>query len=339
MSLANDTAAKRSPLNVSLSTVLSPPQKRAAKRRRAAGQKTNSQPADPQSEWPSQTKQKRMAAGYDWPIVLWLVGVHVAALAAPFVFSWQGLVTLLVLHWFAGCIGVTLGYHRLLTHSSFRTYKPVRFLLALAGGFSGEGSAIDWVANHRKHHAHSDHDGDPHSPHDGGWWSHAFWLAWLLGGKEKEEHLNRWVPDLAKDRSMRIAHLLFLPTHFVTGLLLFGAGYWMGGWYMATSLLVWGLFLRMVTVLHATWFVNSASHIWGYRNYETTDDSRNNWWVALITYGEGWHNNHHAYPRMAKHGHKWWEIDVTFMTIRLMQWLGLAWDVVDYKHRNDKADD
>jgi stearoyl-CoA desaturase (delta-9 desaturase) len=97
------------------------------------------------------------------------------------------------------------------------------------------------------------------------------------------------------------------------------------------------LFVRLVFVLHSTWFVNSASHIWGYTNYPTTDDSRNNWWVALLTYGEGWHNNHHAYPRMAPHGHKWWEIDVTFMTIRLMQWCGLAWDVVDYKKRNEKV--
>jgi stearoyl-CoA desaturase (delta-9 desaturase) len=100
---------------------------------------------------------------------------------------------------------------------------------------------------------------------------------------------------------------------------------------MATSLVVWGVFVRLVFVLHSTWLVNSASHMWGYRNYETTDDSRNNWWVALLTYGEGWHNNHHAYPRMALHGHRWWELDLTFRTIRLMQRLGLAWDVVDYK--------
>ena len=103
------------------------------------------------------------------------------------------------------------------------------------------------------------------------------------------------------------------------------------------SFVVWGVFVRLVFVLHSTWFVNSASHMWGYRNYETTDDSRNNWWVALITYGEGWHNNHHAYPRMAPHGHKWWEIDVTFLTIRVMQAFGLAWDVVDYKRRGDSA--
>ncbi|MGE3776706.1 MAG: fatty acid desaturase, partial [Pirellulaceae bacterium] len=107
------------------------------------------------------------------------------------------------------------------------------------------------------------------------------------------------------------------------------------GTYLAWSLVLWGMFVRLVFVLHSTWFVNSASHMWGYRNYETTDESRNNWWVALLTYGEGWHNNHHAYPRMANHGHRWWEIDLTFRTIRLMQKLGLAWGVVDYKHRNE----
>jgi stearoyl-CoA desaturase (delta-9 desaturase) len=117
---------------------------------------------------------------------------------------------------------------------------------------------------------------------------------------------------------------------------LVAAGWLYGGWWMAASFLVWGLFVRLVFVLHSTWFVNSASHMWGYRNYQTTDDSRNNWWVALLTYGEGWHNNHHAHQRSAAHGHRWWEIDVTFATIRLMQWCGLAWDVVDYKRRSEK---
>ena len=106
---------------------------------------------------------------------------------------------------------------------------------------------------------------------------------------------------------------------------------------MGWSLVIWGMFVRLVTVLHATWFVNSASHMWGYRNYETTDDSRNNWWVAILSYGEGWHNNHHAYPRMAMHGHRWWEFDMTYKAIQAMQLCGLAWDVVDYKSRSEMA--
>ena len=126
---------------------------------------------------------------------------------------------------------------------------------------------------------------------------------------------------------------LFLPIQIVFGFMVMGLGYLYGGPYMAASFVGWGIFLRLCFVLHSTWFVNSASHMWGYRNYKTTDDSRNNWWVALITYGEGWHNNHHAYPRMALHGHKWWEIDPTWAAIRVLRICGLAWDVVDYKQK------
>jgi len=274
----------------------------------------------------------------NWPNVIWLTVVHFGCLTAPFFFSWEAVALTLVLHWFTGGIGICLGFHRHLTHTSFATYRPVRWLLAFIGGLAGEGAVTDWVANHRKHHAHSDEEGDPHSPHDGPWWSHVFWLSFWKGPKAHEEHIRHWVPDLVKDPVLRWIGYMFLPSHFVFGLLLMWAGYAYGGWFMATSFLVWGVFVRLVFVLHSTWFVNSASHMWGYKNYETTDDSRNNWWVALLTYGEGWHNNHHRYPRMAPHGHKWWELDVTFLTIRLMQLCGLAWDVVDYKTRADKAE-
>jgi stearoyl-CoA desaturase (delta-9 desaturase) len=134
---------------------------------------------------------------------------------------------------------------------------------------------------------------------------------------------------LAKDKGMRRIHMLFLPMNIAMGAALTAAGYAYGGWPMAMSFLVWGMFVRLVFVLHSTWFVNSASHMFGYKNYETTDDSRNNWWVALVTYGEGWHNNHHAYPRLARHGHKWWEFDLTYGFIRMMKAVGLVWDVVD----------
>jgi fatty-acid desaturase len=130
---------------------------------------------------------------------------------------------------------------------------------------------------------------------------------------------------------------LFLPVNIISSLIIMGIGYAIGSWELAISWLVWAVALRMVLVLHATWFVNSASHMWGYKNYQTRDDSRNNWWVAIVTYGEGWHNNHHAHPRMAVHGHKWWEVDVTYMVIRLMRSVGLAWDVVDYRSRSEKS--
>lgn len=270
---------------------------------------------------------------FSWPTVFWLGGLHVGALAAPWFFTWEALAVMLVLHWFNGCIGITLGFHRLLTHSSFQTTKFMKYLMAFVGGLAGEGSAIEWVANHRKHHALSDKPGDPHSPHDGAWWSHMLWLGYSYKGQDAEDHQRRWAPDLAKDPMMRWVGAMFLPSHFVSGAALTALGYWLGGTHMAISFLVYTVFLRLCLVLHATWLVNSASHMWGYKNYETTDDSRNNWFVALCTYGEGWHNNHHAYPRMAPHGHKWWEVDITYNIIRLMKLTGLAWDVVDYKQK------
>jgi fatty-acid desaturase len=274
----------------------------------------------------------------NWANVIWLAVIHVGCLAAPFVFSWEAVALTFVLHWLTGGIGICLGYHRHFTHLSFATYRPMRWLLAFIGGLGGEGAVTDWVANHRKHHAHSDQEGDPHSPHDGPWWSHLFWLAFWRGPHFHDQHTRRWVPDLLKDPVLRWIGYMFLPSHFLVAGVLAAAGYAYGGAFMAASFIVWGVFVRLVFVLHSTWFVNSASHMWGYRNYETTDDSRNNWWVALITYGEGWHNNHHAYPRMAPHGHRWWEFDVTFITIRLLQRCGLAWDVIDYKKRADKAE-
>jgi stearoyl-CoA desaturase (delta-9 desaturase) len=306
----------------------------------ARGHKTKSGRAG-RRERPQQLSQKpdpeSQQSFINWPNVIWLTMIHVGCLAAPFFFTWEALVLTLALHWLTGGIGICLGFHRHLTHFSFATYRPVRWLLAFIGGLAGEGAVIDWVANHRKHHANSDQADDPHSPHDGPWWSHMFWLAIWWGPKAHAEHIQKWAPDLVKDPVLRWIGALFLPCHFVMAAVLAGAGYAYGGWYLAASFLVWGLFVRLVFVLHSTWFVNSASHMWGYKNYETTDDSRNNWWVALLTYGEGWHNNHHAYPRMAPHGHRWWEIDITYQTIRLMQLCGLAWDVVDYKRRGEKA--
>lgn len=240
-----------------------------------------------------------------------------------------------VLHWVTGGLGICLGYHRLFTHSSFRTIAPVRWMLAAIGGLAGEGPVIDWVATHRAHHALSDQEGDPHSPRDGAWWSHVFWIS--RGRTDHKEFCDRWAPDLAKEPAMQFISRHFLTNQVLFGVAVLGIGTWLGGWMFGISLTTWGVFLRLAFVWHSTWLVNSASHMYGYRNYETTDDSRNNWFVALLTYGEGWHNNHHAYPRMANHGHRWWEIDVTYTTIRLMSLLGLASDVVDYRNHGEKS--
>jgi len=280
---------------------------------------------------------ERYPYGLNWPSVIWLVVLHVGAFAALFTFTWQAVVLTFVLHWITGGLGVCLGYHRLFTHRSFSTYKPLRWLIAIFGAWSGEGNVLDWVANHRKHHALSDKEGDPHSPHDGPWWSHMLWLGYRMHPLKLQEHYRRWAPDIAKDRGLQVVGKLFLVWNLLCAAMVAAIGYWIGGAAMAWSFVFWGVFVRFIFVLHSTWFVNSASHMWGYRNYETTDDSRNNWWVALLTYGEGWHNNHHAYPAMARHGHRWWEVDITYMTIKLMERAGLAWNVVSYKHRNDEA--
>lgn len=304
-----------------------------------APKRTSAMPlVKPRSAHPGQAKIQKEAKRdqVSWVVIGWLALAHLGALFAPFTFTWQALVAVLLLHWFTGGVGICLGFHRLLTHASFKTYPWVRYALAWIGGLAGEGSAISWVADHRMHHANSDHEGDPHSPKDGAWWSHVFWLAWTYSPEAGRRHIAKWAPDLQRDPVLRFLDKTFLFWHFALGFALFGIGFALGGSPMGWSFVVWGVFLRMTLVLHTTWFVNSASHIWGYRNYETTDHSRNNWWVALIAYGEGWHNNHHAYPRMAPHGHKWWELDVTFRTIRLLQLCGLAWDVVDYKVGSEK---
>ena len=289
----------------------------------------------PDSDREPRSWKELMPHGISSPVMFWLAIVHLGALLifVPSIFSWWSVGLALVLHWLTGGIGVCLGYHRLFTHRSFKTTKPVRYLLALIGGLAGEGSCLNWVCTHRRHHAFSDDEGDPHSPHDGAWWAHMFWTFGKSDPVDLGQKYRRWIPDLCDDKGLKFLDLMFIPNHLISAGLLFLLGNAMGGKMLGCSFVVWGVFARLVFVMHSTWLVNSASHMWGYRNYETTDDSRNNWFVALLTYGEGWHNNHHAYPTMARHGHKWWEVDVTFMTIRLMEMCGLAWDVVDNKHK------
>jgi fatty-acid desaturase len=271
-----------------------------------------------------------------WAPATWLIVLHLGALFAPWTFTWSGLALAVVLHWMTGSLGICLGFHRLLTHTGLEVPKWLKNTFALIGTLAGEGGPISWTANHRKHHAYSDQPGDPHSPHDGPWWAHMFWLAFTTHGGDWNKFVRHWVPDLVKDRFLMNLETLFLPIHFVFAGLITGAGYAFGGTPMALSWLVWAVCLRMVGVLHVTWFVNSASHMWGYKNYETRDDSRNLWWVGILAYGEGWHNNHHALPRLAQHGHKWWEFDMTYQVIRLLRATGLAKNVIDLASMEDK---
>jgi len=255
-----------------------------------------------------------------WPATIWIGSFHLLALLAfvPAFFSWQALARCLFMHWLLGGIGICMTYHRLLTHRSFATRpKALEYLMTMIGCAASEGGPVGWVADHRRHHAHSDEEQDVHTPHRGFWWAHMLW--WLTPEADAEhtpEYYQRWAPDLAKDPV-----LMFLDKfHFVFPLLTAGLLYAIGG----MPYMVWGSFVSTVLVLHSTWFVNSATHVWGYKTHATRDDSTNLWWVALLTYGEGWHNNHHAFQTSARHGLRWWEVDMTYIGIKLMSFVGLT---------------
>jgi stearoyl-CoA desaturase (delta-9 desaturase) len=266
------------------------------------------------------TQAQPASAGIAWHSLLWIGALHLGALLAlvPGYFSWTALGVCLLLHWVFGGIGICMTYHRLLTHRSFATRpKALEYFMTIVGCCSSEGGAIGWVADHRKHHAHSDEEDDVHSPNRGFHWAH--WLWWMtpdVTSLHTPDYYAKWAPDLNADP----VHRFLDRWHFVFPLLLFGALYAIGG----MPWLVWGGFVRSVLVLHTTWLVNSATHVWGYRSHDTRDKSTNLWWVALLTYGEGWHNNHHAFQTSARHGMRWWEVDMTYWAIRLMSWFGLA---------------
>jgi stearoyl-CoA desaturase (delta-9 desaturase) len=257
----------------------------------------------------------------DWVVAPWMFIMHAACLVAPFFFSWSALGVCLFLHWLTGSIGVCLGYHRFLSHKSLKLSTPARFFTLLCGSLSGEGSPLCWAATHRLHHQRSDQTGDPHSPNDGGFWAHMGWMFVRHHPFARAALYRRFVPDLLNDRMLQFFEKSYFWWQLATGVTL----YCLGGW----PWLLWGLCVRLVFMYHSTWFVNSATHIWGYRNYETRDLSRNLWWVAVLAYGEGWHNNHHAHPHSARAGHKWWELDPTFWAIRTLQFLRLASQVDD----------
>jgi stearoyl-CoA desaturase (delta-9 desaturase) len=256
---------------------------------------------------------------YDWANIAYFTGVHALALTAPWSFSWGGLGLMLFFYWLSASIGTCLTYHRLLTHRGFVLPKPLEYIFTVCGMLASEGGAITWVAMHRMHHQLSDRpQRDLHTPKDGFLWSHFGWIICKLNLDIREME-RKYAADLVADPVHRVLNRLHLIPNIVAGIAL----YLWGGW----SFLVWGLFLRMVVNLHATWFVNSAAHTWGYRTYDTPEGSTNLWWVGLIAWGEGWHNNHHAFQRSARHGLQWWELDLTWWTIRGLAALGLARDI------------
>jgi stearoyl-CoA desaturase (delta-9 desaturase) len=218
-----------------------------------------------------------------------------------------------------GSLGIGVTYHRLLTHRGYQVAKALEYLGTLCGMLASEGGAITWVAVHRYHHIQSDRPGrDPHTPKDGFWWSHFGWII-CEHGMDPREMERRYAPELVADSVHRVLNRIHVLPNVLLGLALFA----LGGW----SWLVWGMFVRLVVGLNTTWFVNSATHTWGYRTFETNEDSRNLWWVGLLAWGEGWHNNHHAFQRSARHGLAWWELDANFLLIRALGALGLVSDI------------
>jgi stearoyl-CoA desaturase (delta-9 desaturase) len=254
-----------------------------------------------------------------WVTTLVMAAFHIGALVALFFFSWNAFLVAMVFWWLAGGLGIGVGYHRLLTHRGYKTYKWVEYFLTVCGTLTLEGGPIFWVAVHRQHHQNTDKEGDPHSPRDGGFWAH---VGWLLTGQTMHNDsasLLPYVPDLRKDKF----HIWISRWHWVPITVLGLVLLVVGGW----KFLLWGIFFRTVLGLHSTWLVNSATHMWGSRRFSTGDTSKNSFWVALLTFGEGWHNNHHAYPQSSRHGLAWYEVDINWYAIAVMRKLGLAWDV------------
>ncbi|WP_227254708.1 acyl-CoA desaturase [Frigoriglobus tundricola] len=228
--------------------------------------------------------------------------------------------------------GVTIGFHRLFTHRSFQTFKPIQVVLGALGSMSFQGPLLDWVGRHRLHHQHSDHEGDPHSPypHGPGLWGlfRGFWhshIGWAFA--PMPDGLDRYAGDLRRDKLILWVSNLFPLWAFLGVFIPAAIGYAFGGWTGALTGFLWGGLVRILLGHHATWCVNSVCHLWGKKPYNANDESRNNLFVGIIALGEGWHNNHHAFPSSARHGLRWWQIDWSYIVIRLMVLCGLAWKV------------
>jgi fatty-acid desaturase len=239
-----------------------------------------------------------------------------------FTFSWANLIAFLIMWWLVGSVGIGLSFHRQLTHGSFQTPRWLKRTLAVFGSMALQGSPNDWVTTHRIHHAFCETDKDPHSPRHGTYWAH---IGWVTKGTSQDNTLEvekRYIPDLLKDKFLvGLSNYWYIPT-IVSAIILFLIG--------GFSMVLWGTFLTTTLGWHFTWFVNSVTHIWGKRRFDTRDDSTNNGWVAAVSWGEGWHNNHHAYPTSARHGLTWREFDLNWLQIKALEKVGLAWKVKEF---------
>jgi sn-1 stearoyl-lipid 9-desaturase len=251
---------------------------------------------------------------FAWVNFFFIVGIHILALIGlfcgflgyiPQFFGLKNIIAFFILYYITGCLGITLGYHRLLTHKSFKTTPWIEFY-------------IDWISDHRTHHANSDQDGDKHNSNHGFIWSHIGWIFYKHPISAYEKQIREKLlknPALIHLKSNVSMVLLQIALTFIL--------YEVGGFGMV----VWGILIRLVFVWHVTWLINSATHKWGYQLFDTSDNSTNNWITALLAFGEGWHNNHHAHESSPRHGLMWWELDVTWWHIWALEKIGLAWDL------------
>ena len=248
--------------------------------------------------------------------------MHVLAVVAllPRFWSVQGVVALAVLYWMT-VLGVTLGLHRLVAHRSFEVPKWLERVLVLMGTLACQSGPIEWVGLHRHHHRYSDQPNDHHDAARGLWWAHS---EWMLHQIPALEHVQRLTGDLQRDPLYRWLDRWFLLLQLPLGAALYWYGQRAGVHGGGLGLVLWAIPLRLVLVYHVTWLVNSATHAFGYRNFDSPDLSRNCWWVAILSFGEGWHNNHHAYQHSARHGLRWFELDITWLHIVVLRKLGWA---------------
>jgi stearoyl-CoA desaturase (Delta-9 desaturase) len=254
--------------------------------------------------------------GVNWFTAIILALFHIGAVAALFMFSWRNLAIAAILYYIATGLGISMGYHRLHTHRSYRVPLWLEYFFALCGSLTLEGGPIFWVATHRLHHQFSDLPGDPHSPNDGAFWSHVGWILFGETNHNNTKLMSKYAPDLARHPFYVWLNDYHWIPGTVLGLALLAAG--------GLPMMLWGICLRVVVGLHATWLVNSATHMWGGRRFATRDGSRNNWWVAVISFGEGWHNNHHAHPTSARHGLAWYEFDPSWLLVKALRYFGVA---------------
>jgi fatty-acid desaturase len=275
------------------------------------------------------SSQKR--EGINWTTFIFVVIFHIGAVAALFTFSWANLGAAVFFWWLAGSLGIGLGYHRLLTHRGFVVPKWLEYTLSVFGTLALQSGPLSWVTTHRIHHAFTETAKDPHSPRSGTYWAHIGWIFRGTAQNQSWATMQRYCPDFANDRFHQVLNKYYYVPLVVLAVALFAIG--------GLSMVLWGVFLKTVVGWHFTWLVNSATHLWGTRRFETRDDSRNNGLIAALTWGEGWHNNHHAYPRSARHGLTWYEVDINWIQIRILEKLGLAKSVYAYEVKSENAKD